>query len=235
MNDPYCYPGTSVLKNKLGLRDGAALDTAERMLAQERHRQLVAKINSGEKKITLTAKGYQDLHRQIFQDVYLWAGQIRTVDIAKTHMFCRQQFVAAQLAKRFAALKNENFLKNMTAEQFAARAAEHVAELNAIHPFREGNGRTQRLFLKALAHEAGHRLDLTRIAEEPWNHASVDSFVKGSDSMANLILNALMAPTPVSEESPGAESREARMESMRARLDLASATPREGQDRPSTE
>lgn len=230
MEDPYCFPGTSVLRNKLGARDAALLEKAERMLAQERHRELVAKINSGRLKVALTPKGYQDLHREIFQDVYDWAGKIRTVDIAKTHMFCRQQFVANELAKRFAALKRENFLKNLSAEKFAERAAEHLAELNAIHPFREGNGRTQRLFLKALAHQAGHRLDLSRIGEEPWMKASIDSFVTGHESLTVVIRSALTDPNSVSDEALAADSREARQEAMRERLEIArneADTPRQ--------
>lgn len=66
MDDPYCYPGTIVLRNKLDARDPGALEKVERMLAQERHRHLVAQIDGGKSKIALTPKGYQDLHRQIF-------------------------------------------------------------------------------------------------------------------------------------------------------------------------
>ncbi|MGE3362372.1 MAG: Fic/DOC family protein [Rhizobiaceae bacterium] len=156
MNDPCCYPGSSVLRNELGVRDAGALEKVERMLAQERHRDLVARINSGTSKIALTPKGYQDLHPHIFRDMCDWAGKLRTVDIAKTHMFCSQQFVADELVKRFSALKNENFLKKVSAEKFAERAVEHMAELNAIHLFREGNGRTQQ---RALRHKAALRHD----------------------------------------------------------------------------
>ncbi len=228
MDDPCCYPGTSVLRNKLDARNAALLEKAERLLAQERHRHLVDQINRGRLQIAMTPTGYQDLHREIFQDVYDWAGKLRTVDIAKTHMFCRQQFVANELAKRFEALKKENFLKDLSAERFAERAAEHIAELNAVHPFREGNGRTQRLFLKALAHQAGHRLDLSRIAEEPWMKASIESFVKEPESLTTVILSALTTSVPVSEE---ADSRDARRQAMRERLERAreaSETP----DRP---
>jgi len=235
MDDPYCFPGTSVLRNKLGARDAALLEKAERTLAQERHRELVAQINSGKLKIALTPQGYQDLHRAIFQDVYDWAGKLRTVDIARTHMFCRQQFVANELAKRFTALKNEDFLKNLSAEKFAERAAEHLAELNAIHPFREGNGRTQRLFLKALAHQAGHRLDLSRIAEEPWMKASIDSFVKGPESLTTVIRSALTIPVSVSDEAVAADSREARREAMRERLERARNEPNRPRQSPSRE
>lgn len=127
-------------------------------------------------------------------------------------MFCRQQFVANELMKRFAALKDENFLKNLSAEKFAERAAEHMAELNATHPFCEGNGHTQRLFLKALAQQAGHQLLLSRIKQDPWHEASVESFRNNAGLMKSVIVSALVDPRIERDQSESdSEERRARM------------------------
>ena len=80
----------------------------------------------------------------------------------------------------------------MDAEGFAARAAEHVVELNAIHPFREGNGRALRAFLLVLARQAGHDINMERIDAVIWNEASQVSFRTGdSQAMRNIIADAI--------------------------------------------
>jgi len=95
--------------------------------------------------------------------------------------------------KRFAAIKGENNLRGLTAEQFATRAAEHINEINAIHPFLDGNGRALRAFLEALAHQAGHQIDLARIEPKPWNQASVQGYYRGDHGpLRDLILVALV-------------------------------------------
>ena len=83
-------------------------------------------------------------------------------------------------------------MRDLSAEEFAARAADHISELNAIHPFREGNGRTQRAFLFMLGRQAGHEVDMTRIDPRAWNDASRDSFRTGdSRSLRDIIAAAV--------------------------------------------
>jgi cell filamentation protein len=95
--------------------------------------------------------------------------------------------------KRFAAINAEDNLRGLTAEQFAARAAEHSCELNAIHPFLDGNGRTQRAFLEVLAKQAGHRIDLARINPEAWNEAAkVSYYAQDYGPMRDIIAGALV-------------------------------------------
>src|ERR1700680_682646 len=80
--------------------------------------------------------------------------------------------------ERFAQINAEDNLRGLTADQFAVRSAEHVCELNAIHAFLEGNGRTQRAFLQILVEQAGHAIDLARIDPEAWNQAAVAGYHK---------------------------------------------------------
>jgi len=185
MADPYVYPGTSVLINKEDIRDQDELDAFERIMTANRMETLPTGIK-------LTRGGYKKIHFHIFQDVYDWAGQERSVDIAKGDWFCRAQYIGRELARRFTILRKEDGLRGLTPERFAERAAEHVAEINAIHPFREGNGRTQRAFLQILGERAGHPIDLSRIDPGPWFEASVRSFRHGDYApLRDVILKAL--------------------------------------------
>jgi cell filamentation protein len=186
MSDPYLFPGTDVLRNKEDIRDARELQAFERIATANRMETLPDDV-------PVTVEGYCEIHRYIFQDVYDWAGETRKVDIARSNdLFCLARYVDQELAKRFEAIRRENSLRGLTAQQFVARAAEHLAELNAIHPFREGNGRTQRAFLFILGRQAGHEIDLTRIDPQAWNDASRESFRTGDpapmrDAIARVV------------------------------------------------
>lgn len=102
-------------------------------------------------------KHLQAIHHFIFQDVYDWAGKLRTVDIAKGgHLFALPQFIQASLTAFFTNLKSEAHLRHLAQNLFIGRSAHYFGELTAIHPFREGNGRSQREFFRELALHAGY-------------------------------------------------------------------------------
>jgi cell filamentation protein len=189
--DPYVYPGTDVLINKEDIRDRDELEAFERLVTANRMEQLP-------RRVPITTAGYRQLHRHIFEPVYAWAGQERTVNLARGgSLFCLVPHIAGQMTQRFAAIQAENGLRGLTRAAFAARAAEHLCEINAIHPFREGNGRTLRAFLVRLAEAAGHHIALERIDPADWNSASIGSFQQGDyDAMRRVILGALVEPAP---------------------------------------
>lgn len=173
MSDPYVYPGTDVLINKEGIRDPEGLAQFERLMTRQRLEEPLPNM-------PLTYAGYCELHRHLFQDVYEWAGQTRTVELAKGgDPFCRPAFIAAQMDQRFAAIEADFGRRGITRQQFTEKCAEHICEINAIHPFREGNGRAQRALLEVLGGRAGHHIDLERIDPEAWHDASVRSFREG--------------------------------------------------------
>jgi cell filamentation protein len=186
MSDPYCYPGTDVLRNVRNIQDAEELAAFERSLTANRLETLPDDF-------PITPEGYRAIHRYIFLDLYDWAGEYRFVDIARAeNLFCLAPYIAQELAKRFKAIQSENDLHGLDAEDFAARAAEHAIELNAIHPFREGNGRALRAFLFVLARQAGHDIKMERIDAVLWNEASRVSFRTGdSRAMRNIIANAI--------------------------------------------
>jgi cell filamentation protein, protein adenylyltransferase len=185
--DPYVYPGTDTLRNKESIRDPEELARLERQAAANRMETLPDNIS-------ISVEGYREIHRYIFQDVYDWAGQDRTVDIAKNNsLFCLAPYIDQELEKRFTAIQRENNLCGLSADQFAERAAEHISELNAIHPFREGNGRVQRAFLEILGRQADHEIDLTRIDPAAWNEASIEAFrTVNCSKMREIIAAALL-------------------------------------------
>lgn len=120
---------------------------------------------------------YRAIHHHLFQDVYDWAGQYRSVRIAKGQlMFCYPEHIVGQMDALFARLRGAAFEDGADRDMFVAAAADFLAELNAIHPFREGNGRTQLTFLFLLGARAGHPLDMTRLRPEALMTAMIASF-----------------------------------------------------------
>lgn len=182
IDDPYCYPGTKILKNKLGLRSQRELDAFEAEMSFERSAD---SLPSGR----LSYSHYRAIHRHLFQDVYGWAEKPRTIRISKREStFCYPEHIHQEMAKLFKALRRAKHLKNTTPEVFAKQAAHFLAELNAIHPFREGNGRTQLTFLTLLAETSGHPLVLKRMNPDRIMQAVITSFGGEEDPLARMIL-----------------------------------------------
>lgn len=168
--DAYCHPGTTVLRNLLNLRDQDALDQYELEASAIR---ASSPLPAGR----LGVRHYLAIHRHLFQDVYPWAGRIRTMRISKGgSTFCYPEHIRSSLERLFRGLRADRFHEATSAPVFATRAADFLAELNAIHPFREGNGRTQLSFLSVMAARAGHSLDLERLDPEAMLAAMIQSF-----------------------------------------------------------
>jgi cell filamentation protein len=151
------------------IRDSNELECLERLASARRLETLPDDV-------PITVAGYREIHHYMLQDVYDWAGEYRRVDTGRTRPFCKAKYVERYMDARFAAIHAENNLRGLSALQFAARAAEHICELNAIHCFLDGNGRTQRAFLEILATQAGHDVDLACIDPGAWNAASIKGY-----------------------------------------------------------
>jgi cell filamentation protein len=120
--------------------------------------------------------------------VYTWAGRIRTVRIAKKgSMFAYPEHIDREMRRLFRRLADEHYFRRLDAATFATKSAHFLAELNAIRPFREGNGRTQLTFLSLLAETAGHPLDLARLSPAAVLSAMVRSFGGKEESLVRLI------------------------------------------------
>jgi fido (protein-threonine AMPylation protein) len=191
----HIYPDTDALRNKLGIKDRVELEKAERRFVAERARQGLPAEATAQ-----TYEGFKAIHRHLFQDVYEWAGKERGYTTGRGQTsFARPEFISSYMEKQFEALKQQNFLQGMPRERFAHEAAKLVTEINAAHPFIDGNGRTQRTWLRQVAHQAGHSLVLQSADKERWNAASRTGFERSDIApMADLLAGRLRenpAPT----------------------------------------
>ena len=152
--DPYSDPVTGVLYNKLGLISAAGLETAEREIT---HAALIL-LDSSPVSPSYDLPHLREIHRRIFGDIYDWAGQIRTVTIAKGAVSCLPQYIDSSATAVFRELHDEDCLRGLRRDAFVGRLAYYLGEVNALHPFREGNGRAQRAFFGQLARNAGFTL-----------------------------------------------------------------------------
>lgn len=186
-DDPYAYPGTSVLKNRLGIEDQAELDVAERLLTTIRAASLIPTGN-------FDLAHLQTIHRHLFQDIYDWAGELRSVEIAKGgHQFMFRQFIQSGMADVHRHIVAASYFTGLSLDEAAAQIGPILGDVNYVHPFREGNGRTQLQYLKQLCGRAGHRLDLRCIDGEAWLAASRSAHMADYGPMSEAIRVALLA------------------------------------------
>jgi cell filamentation protein len=179
--DPLCYPGTAVLRNLLDIADPDILDEAELALFLTRADE---PFPTG----AFDVQHYLSLHRHLFQDVYAWAGEIRAIRIGKDgNWFCYPEYIASELERIFAELGGADALRHMTAAEFAGHVGHFLAELNAVHPFREGNGRTQLTFLAMLAEHAGFTFDEEMLDQDRVMHAMIESFSGNETLLISLV------------------------------------------------
>lgn len=188
-DDPYVYPGTDVLRNAPGIRDGAELQRIEADLVSVRSLRLASQSIPGHYDLA----HLQAFHRYLFEDLYEWAGELRTVVLARTDLFCLPEHIESYAAEIFERLSEERHLADLAREAFVDRLSHYLADVNALHPFREGNGRAQRAFFAQLAAESGYRMDWELV--EP--QRNVDAFVAamhGEEGPLRELMSAITAP-----------------------------------------
>lgn len=170
--DPYVYPGTDVLINKLNIRDAKALVQADADLVYHRLDELYDVPVAG----TFDLDHLRTIHRRLFGDLYAWAGELRTVPIAKGNsLFALPAYLAQAADALFAELRRERRLLGLPKDELVARLAYYLGELNALHPFREGNGRTQREFIRELALHAGFHVAWEDVSHLDMVQASIEA------------------------------------------------------------
>ena len=148
--DPLCYAGTTVLRNLAGLTSQDELNEFEFAMYLSRAEEPLPVGDLG-------YDHYRRIHHHLFQDVYAWAGQQRTIRIGKGgNWFCYPEHLTREMHRTFSRDQVDSILAAATVEDFAERAAGLLADINAGHPFREGNGRTQLAYLALLAATAGY-------------------------------------------------------------------------------
>ena len=181
-------PGTFCPLNRFGLTDYAVLQQVEASLVHRRQLQIedagmLGKFDTGH---------LRKIHWTLFRDVFPWAGELRLVGLAKPGgaPFAAPMHIAVALQDTLAKLAAEGYLAGLDAMNFAERGAFYLGEINAIHPFREGNGRTQREFLRQLALGAGHTISWAGFTQEQMTMASILSHTRADNSQLASIIRA---------------------------------------------
>ncbi|XKG96248.1 putative adenosine monophosphate-protein transferase Fic [Marinospirillum sp.] len=168
--DPYCYPNTHTLKNRLALSDEQELADVERELTT---------IAASEISFTLPPYDLlylQNIHRQLFRDIYSWAGKIRTIDLAKGGTrFCNVQRIEPEANKLFLSLSSAHWLEDLSRADLVDAVSEYYGDLNVIHPFREGNGRAQRLMFEHLIINTGYQINWWKVDPAEWIQANINA------------------------------------------------------------
>lgn len=185
VDDIYCYKGTNVLKNRLGIKDYDELEEAERRISMDQYFYLDTLGVTGD----FSLKHLCSIHRELFGDIYDWAGQIRKVNISKGTFFCFYEYIESEYANLYLWLRRENYLADIDDQEILLdKLSYFLGELNMIHPFREGNGRTQRIFLKQLMKNNGRfRLDFEVVSPEEMRAASHDTTICQYTLMKELL------------------------------------------------
>lgn len=189
----YCYPNSNVLKNKLDIRESALLKSVERRLVALRMDELISHPIKG----NFDFDHLKKIHKHLFQDIYEWAGITRNCPLAKDSMFCLPQFIDSYAEEIFSKLKEEGYYLNYDYDKTIVSLVNLFSNINALHAFREGNGRTQREFIEQLSKYNGIDLDLTSISQKDMVAACFDSMNGDYTALANLFfVNA----KPISEK-----------------------------------
>lgn len=188
--DFYCYPNTSILVNQFDIRDSGKLHETEKELTA---------INTQEA-LEFQIKGNFDLnhlkaiHKFIFGDIYEWAGKIRGGDFLSKgdSIFCRAMFIESMANEIHQKLQAEKYLANLEKAKFISRLAFYMGEINALHPFREGNGRTQRVYFGYLCQNAGYGIEFSKVDKDVLLQADIGAFNRNYDLLVE-ILNSIVA------------------------------------------
>lgn len=188
-SDPYVYPGTDILRNLADIRDPEALARFETEASIRRYLEIRRQPVPGR----FDTEHLKAVHHYLFQDVYAWAGQFRTTVLGKQEFeggpvryFVPPHLLEHEAERIFGFLRRSRILGGLSQHEFATQAALLLGSLNTLHPFREGNGRSQRLFVETVAHQAGHQLYFDVVSRERMVQASILSTNNDSAMMVRL-------------------------------------------------
>jgi cell filamentation protein len=183
-HDHYVDQASGVLTNKLNIADAETLEKQEADYAAVRSYELSQNPIKG----SFDLAHLKAIHKQLFGDLYSWAGELRDIDISKgDNFFAHHMHIESAAIPIFKQLAEELYLAGITPAEFSERAAYYLGEINALHPFREGNGRAQREFINHLAYKNGYRIDWGNITQQDMIQASIESFKGNCSKFADYI------------------------------------------------
>lgn len=177
--NPYIDPKTGAHFNKLGINDRAELREIEYAVTDLR----VAQLRLNPPKGQFDLDHLKTIHSAIFSDLYEWAGKERSVNFSKRDPEdpdWASHFAPAKRINEIATsinedLKSKNYLRGLNQKDFTTGITALYAQVNWMHPFVEGNGRSTQTFISQLANEAGYELNFAKLDKDEWNHAAARS------------------------------------------------------------
>ena len=189
-DDPYLDQAAGVLRNRLGITDAARLRQVEADVSYLRDQDLKRHPLPGRYDLAHLA----EFHRRLFGDVYDWAGELRRVNVARTALFAHWEYIESYGGDVLNKLASEKFLAGLDRAVFLDRFTHYFGEVNAVHPFREGNGRTQRAFFRQLGLQAGWRVDFALVDREAYLDACRESMTGPTDALRSVFDQAVVGP-----------------------------------------
>jgi len=204
LDSPYIDPRTGIFRNKLGIQTAKELQEAEYELASSRADELTRTPVKGNFDMAHLCA----IHFYLFQDVYDWAGELRVVNISKGGgTFCHCEKLESFMTDIHKRLVKDNYFRGLDKPVFVEKYTDFFGDVNALHPFREGNGRATRIFTDQLAKQAGYTLDRTPIEKnkKAWNLACALSFHGKMDAIKTIFSEAIRPIHLLDLESQGVE------------------------------
>lgn len=189
--DPYIDPDTGILRNLLSLTKIEELEKAEADITTSAILDLTKHPVPG----NFDLAHLQAIHRELFKLIYLWAGELRTVEVTKgSTKFAGVEFLEQAAKQVFGSLHAESLLKELPDKAYAERLAHYYSEINILHPFRDGNGRTERVFFTLLAAESNRRIAWKLMGPEENLTASIAAYT-GDDTKLVRMFQSLVEPS----------------------------------------
>lgn len=183
-----CYPNTIVLINKLDIRDQVELNAVEKQITLLRAIQAEQETAF----VNVDFEFYKSLHKILFGDLYDWAGMLRDINISKKGtVFCEYTELERIGRLKFERLKSQDYLRKLFYDEFVAELTDLYHELNMLHPFREGNGRTLRLFITLLVRNADHDIDFSLCDADMLLIATIKA-AQGDQSMLRAVFEEII-------------------------------------------
>lgn len=180
--DPYTWGKTDVLRNKLFIKDDQELTDVERQVTQLASHSIVFKGPP------FNLQYWQHIHHKLFSQLFDWAGQLRTIIISKGETnFGLPQGIEPHCKMVFKQLASDNNLVDLDKLTFTKKLAEYYCELNACHPFRDGNGRAQRILFEHIALNAGYNLNFANTEVTQWVNANKHGMVGNYQPMLEIM------------------------------------------------
>lgn len=172
-----------VLRNKAGLDDKNEIEKLEAFFVEK---TLKNGLSEASKQISVS--GLKSMHQEMFGDLYDWAGEFRDYTTGRGLPFCRPEYIETELNKIYRQV-NQLIKPNMAREKFSHIAATFIGDLNAIHPFVDGNGRTQRETLRLLAEKANQKINHTTLNQQEWYKAAEVSHIAADYRLFESIID----------------------------------------------